>query len=60
MKIKLEYESETLLVPELLLEIQKMKYNILDCRYEVDKILCHVERFQTELIRWFSNNSKIE
>lgn len=52
MKTKLEYESETL-IPQMLEDaFTRMKEKIFRDKIEQDKILCHIENFRGDLIRW--------
>jgi len=54
MKIKLEYESDTLLPEEMMNKFNEMQRRILECRYENDKIICHIGWLRSELIHWIA------
>lgn len=60
MKIILEYESDTLLVKKLEESIRTMEKNIIEDKYERDKIVLHISRMKGELIRWLAEVRKKE
>jgi hypothetical protein len=60
MKIKLEYESDTLLPAEIMNDFNEMQRRILDNKYEPDKIICNVGWLRGKIIRWIDHNSIIE
>ena len=60
MNIKIEYESETLLPPEIFEKFNDCKRWILRDHLEYDKIICHIDRLCGEIIRWLSENRKYE
>ena len=55
---KVIYESELIVPEEILKSIEIMTKRILESHNENDKILCNIESFKGEMIRWFAGHQK--
>lgn len=56
MKILIQYESDTLLTEEVAQYFKECQENILECKYEPDKIIVFISRLRNQLIQWLDRN----
>ena len=56
MKITIQYDGPTLIPESLDIVLKSIERDIIECRYEPDKIICIMSRLRRELLGWIDDN----